>query len=356
MPLLIRQVTPELIQDFVEFSKSEYKSGSAINFESIQWRHLNSPAGPSTSVQLHNDIRQIARIWVQSNYWKLSQKELRVASPIDLLIDPDFRKTQVFISIFNSGMKTALSESDLVIHTSNPLTDDLYRKLMKLSPVTDLDGAFFPLRPIDLLSNKFGLSLPKILKIFDIAFRWLVVLMTTVMRGDLRITSVPQTNIQESIIENFHLTQVFASRRSAQDREWRYSGAGSFNYQIQWFKSGNSPIGYLVWSDREIDGIKGRFIIDIVFEKNLSRYKQMILWSNVINVAIAEDIHALFFFYNSKCDTLRSLSRFPMIRVKRSLLPQQIPIFVRYEKDLPVVDADSIMSKGYFVLADLDMF
>jgi hypothetical protein len=356
MALLIRRVTPDLIADFIEFSKLEYKSGSAINLESIEWRHLNSPAGPSTSVQLHNDAQQIARIWVQSNYWRLGQHELRVASPIDLLIDPDFRKTQVFISIFNSGMKTALSEADLVIHTSNPLTDDLYRKLMKLSPITDLDGAFFPLRPIDLLSKKFDIALPKIFQIFDATFRWLVMLMTTVMKGDLRITSAPQNNIQERIIEDFHLSQSFASRRSAQDREWRYSGAGSFNYQIQWFKSGNLPIGYLVWSDREIDGIKGRFIIDIVFAENLSRYKQMILWSKAINIAIAEDLHALFFFYNSKCDTLRSLSRFPMMRVGRSLLPQQIPIFVRHGKDMPVIDADSIMSKGYFVLADLDMF
>jgi hypothetical protein len=227
---------------------------------------------------------------------------------------------------------------------------------MKLSPITDLDGAFFPLRPIDLLSKKFDIALPKIFQIFDATFRWLVMLMTTVMKGDLRITSAPQNNIQERIIEDFHLTQSFASRRSAQDREWRYSGAGSFSYQIQWFKSGNLPIGYLVWSDREIDGIKGRFIIDIVFAENLSRYKQMILWSKAINIAITEDLHALFFFYNSKCDTLRSLSRFPMMRVKRSLLTQQIPIFVRHGKDVPVIDADSIMSKGYFVLADLDMF
>lgn len=356
MPLLIRRVTPDLIADFIEFSKLEYKSGSAINFESIEWRHLNSPAGPSTSVQLHNDAQQIARIWVQSNYWRLSQNELRVASPIDLLIDPDFRKTQVFISIFNSGMKTALSEADLVIHTSNPLTDDLYRKLMKLSPITDLDGAFFPLRPIDLLCKKYDFALPNMLRIFDTAFKWLVVLLTTLMRGGLRITSVPQTNIQESIVENFHLTQSFASRRSAQDREWRYSGAGNFSYQIQWFKSRNSPIGYMVWSDREIDGIKGRFIIDIVFAENLSRHKRMVLWSKAINIAIDEDLHALFFFFNSKCDTLRSLSRFPMVKVKRSLLPQQIPIFVRYGKDLPVIDADAILSTGYFVLADLDMF
>ena len=356
MPLLIRRVTPELIEDFVEFSKSEYKSGSAINLESIKWRHLNSPAGPSTSVQLHNDVRQIARIWVQSNYWRLSQNELRVASPIDLLIDPGFRKTQVFISIFNSGMKTALSDADLVLHTSNPLTDDLYRKLLKLSPITDLDGAIFPLRPIELLSKRIGITLPKMLKIFDTFFKWLVLLMTTVLRGDLRVTAVPETNIQESIIENFHLTQSFASRRSAQDREWRYSGAGSFSYQIQWFKSGNSPIGYLVWSDREINGIKGRFIIDVVFGENLSKYTRIIMWSRAINIAIANGVHALFFFYNSKCDTLRSLSGFPMVRVKRSLLPQQIPIFVRYREDRTVPDADSLMSKGYFVLADLDMF
>ena len=175
------------------------------------------------------------------------------------------------------------------------------------------------------------------------------------MRGDIRITTVPETSIQESIIESFHQNQSFASRRSTRDREWRYSGAGIFSYQIQWFKSGNSPIGYLVWSDREVNGIRGRFIIDIVFGENLSKFSRLTMWSRAIKIAIAEDPHALFFFYNSKCDTLRNLSGFPLVRVKRSLLPQQIPIFIRYRDDLQVLDANSLMSKGYFVLADFDM-
>jgi len=356
MSVLVRKVTPKLIHEFVEFSKSEYVSGPTVSYESVKWRHLDSPGGPSTSVELHNSDQQIGRILVQTNVWIFGTQELRAASPIELLIHPHFRKTQIFISLFNSGMKTALSESDFVLHTSNPQTDDLYRKLLKLTPITELDGALFPLRPFNLLTTKIRIRVPILEKIGDAIYKKLIVLLTTLLRGDLAFIDPPDAAIQEEIIERFHQSQTFASRRSAADREWRYLGAGVFHYQTQWFKVGNLPVGYLVWSDREINGIKGRFVIDIVCGEKLSRYALLMMWSRTIKLAVTNDTDALFFFFNSKCVSLKHLSHFPLFKVKRSMLPQQIPIFVRSNKNLLQNDFSARISTGYFVLSDLDIF
>ena len=356
MQLIVRKADPTLISDFIDFSKSEYSSGSAIDRDYVKWRHLESPCGPSVSVELYKTNQQIGRIWVQSNCWDFDRHELCVASPIDLLIHPNFRKTMNFISLFNSGMKTALSESDLVLHTSNPTTDGLYRNLLKLSPIAELDGALFPLRPINLIKAKLGIRIPRLSHTLNWSFRKLVGFFTAFLSDQIKLIDTPSIAIQDQIVNSFHLNEPFASRRNLADRNWRYSKECMFHYQTQWIGKANSPVGYLVWSDREIDGIKGRFIIDIVLGEDLSRILFLSMWGEIIKSSLNADIDSIFFFFNSKCSALKRIAGFPLLKVKRSRLPQQIPIFARLNDNTKHDGLMEAMSEGYFVLSDLDMF
>ena len=356
MQLIVRKADPALVSNFIDFSNSEYSSGSAIDPDYVKWRHLESPCGPSVSVELHKADEQIGRIWVHSNCWNFDKHELRVASPIDLLIHPNFRNTMNFISLLNSGMKTALSESDLVLHTSNPTTDGLYRNLLKLSPIAELDGALFPLRPINLVKAKLGISIPRLSHTLNWTYKKFVGFFAAFVSDQIKLIDTPSIAIQDQIINSFHMNEPFASRRNLADRNWRYSEECIFHYQTQWIGKANSPVGYLVWSDREVDGIKGRFIIDVVLGEDLSRSMFLSMWGEIIKSSLNADLDSIFFFFNSKCSALRRIAGFPLLRVKRSRLPQQIPIFARLNDNTQHEGLLEAISKGYFVLSDLDMF
>jgi hypothetical protein len=354
---LVYEITPEAIIRFVEFSQIEYQSGGPTSISVVTWRHLTNPSGRSVAVEIENDLSLIGRIWVQFNHWIVNGKEIKVASPIDFLIHPEFRRLQVFLSLFRNGIQVSNKNADLTLHTSNPLTDGLYRDLMRQVPVTELDGALFPLRPFALIIKKRSCGLSQFITFGDFSFSKLVRIACKVF-APLGVTfaSEPTVDEQKVLIQKFQKDECISRRRSPNDRAWRFEGAGDFNYRVQWIKKGKSFIGYVAWTDRLIDRVHGRFIVDIVLIDSPSWLTTTSIWLKLAVLTLQDEIHALFFFYNKRNTKLRQIASLPMLTVSRSRLPQQVPIFLRFpetdQHDLKNLD----WSTGYFVLSDLDLF
>ena len=354
---VIREVTPSLVAEFVEFSLVEYKSGGPTDASVVEWRHLTNSSGPSTAVMLKNGPQIIGRIWIQFNHWSVLGQELRTASPIDFLIRPDARRIQNFLELFKSGIRVSCDNADLVLHTSNPLTNDLYQKLLKLIPVTELDGAILPLRPFSLFPRpkKFGLS--PLMSMGDIVYSTsLRILCKVVTSSNIRFVDTPTLIEQTDLISKLHLLEI-CGRRSPLDRSWRFAGTGEFKYFVQWIANKNGILGYVVWSDRLINEVEGRFIVDVVLPGQHSWWTILNIWLKVASRALKDGSQALFFFYNKLNPSLKKLASFPFIRVKRERLPQRIPIFIRVPDSKKwKIQSDIDWSIGYFVLSDFDMF
>ena len=349
-------IGPEDVDRFIEFSKCEYETGPPLDSRSISWRHLDNPAGPSTAIELEVNGQSIARIWAQSNVWRLGSQELLLSSPIDLLIHPKHRGIQTFIKIFKEGMATCFLLADGVLHTSNLLTNDIYRKFMKKSPVADLDGAVFPMSPFLLAQELLHLNTRRIYKIGDFLFRMFTSGITRFGSRSIAFVSAPPVGEQELLVEKFHALHPFARRRNQSDREWRYAGEGIFQYNTEWIARKGIPFGYVVTTDRIVNNIKGRFVVDLVIGEQLSKLDLVSMWFMIIRKAQRQSQNALFFFYNAKNKEMKRVAGFPMVTVKRKQLPQEVPIFIDFGTSKMAADSYKVIAEGYFVLADLDTF
>lgn len=346
------------IGPFMDLSDTHYADKPVNDRDVVVWRHLDTPMGPSITVELVDKDESVGRLWIERHPWRVGGHDVVAANPIDFLIREDHRRWPNFMSLFRASIKESLTCADLVFHTSNPLTDDLYRKLMRLTPVTELDGAVMPVRPFASF---------RAAKLFDARFvgRAIDFVIAGAFRAVGRLSSLTAISLepeatdqdQESVIAAFLREEPVAGSRSASQRAWRFRGAGSIRYQQHWLTGRNGVLGYVVTSDRDIDGVAGRFVVDLVIPGKPHRLVLWALWAQLAGSAARDGRDALFFFFNRANRRLARLAGFPMVTVNRDRLPQRVPVFVRLrpEEGRPAL-VDANFASGYFVLADFDLF
>jgi hypothetical protein len=244
-----------------------------------------------------------------------------------------------------------------VFHTSNPLTDDLYRKLMKLEPVTELDGAVLPIRPCAAAEAAGFFRTALVGRVADAVFAAAVRGLGPVGRLlGVRLAAAPEQQQADAVVTAFRSEEPICGARSAEQRSWRFRGAGAMTYQEKWLYRGGRPIGYIVTTDRDVDGVRGRFVVDLVLPGSQPRRIVWSMWLQIAAGAAREDRHAIFFFYNRQNRRLARLAAFPMVTVSRDRLPQRVPVFVRESKASTVTIPAVEWGTGYYVLSDFDMF
>lgn len=336
-----------------------YYQGKSINESSVvHWRHMESPRGPSATVELMDGEDSVGRMWIRTHSWSIHGQPLVAANPIDFLIREDHRRLPAFMALFNATMTESQRLGDLVYHTSNPQTDDLYSKLMKLKPVAELDGAVVPVHPFR------AAAIGGILRL-GLAGRALDSLFSAFLRGlaqvsrltGVRLSEAPPPEVQDHLISAFLAEESVCNMRTGDHRAWRFQGAGSVHYDQRWIFRGRRALGYVVTTDRDVESLKARWVVDIVMPGRPSRAVIWAMWLQQAARAARAGRDALFFLSNQRNTSLAHLASLPMVRIPRPRLPQRVPVFVRASKGgdpsrLQGVD----LAGGYYVLSDFDMF
>jgi hypothetical protein len=356
--IVVDTASDERLRRFVELSATYYSTDAAIDPTVVAWRHLQAPTGPSTTVELVDGDETVGRMWIQTHEWSVRGVPVTAANPIDFLIREDHRRLPAFMSLFKSTMAEAQRRADLVFHTSNPLTDDLYRKLMKLTPVTELDGAVVAVRPFATAeaagvfrAGVFGRALD------SVCAAALRIIAKAAGISGVRLSSAPSRDQQDRVASSLAMDEAVCATRSGEYREWRFRGAGSIRYDVHWVTRRGKTLGYVVTTDRDIDGVRGRFVVDLVMPGSPSRLTIVLMWLRLAGIAAGQRRHALFFFYNRKNPRLARLAGLPLVTVSRDRLPQRVPVFVRPSRSAEQTAFDGVdWSAGYFVLSDFDMF
>ena len=345
----------ERMRDFLALAATHYQ-GEPINDERVvRWRHLEAPNGPSTAVELMDDGASIGRMCIQIHDWSVGGRTVRAANPIDFLIREDHRSLTAFLSLFKSTMREAAARSDLVYHTSNPVTDDLYRKLAKLTPVAELDGALLPIRAASLARGSTSVDLGPLGRLLDAGSALVPRALGRLARvSGLRLDPGAAPAEQAAVTSRLRRDEQVCSTRSEEWRKWRFNGAGSITYEQFWIRRHGRVVGYVVTSDRDLEGVRGRFVVDLVLPGGRARWA-IAMWLQLAERAAVAGRDALFFFYNRSNPRLAALAGLPLITVNRSRLPQRVPVFVRVPKDAAPDITAADFAAGYYVLADFDL-
>lgn len=356
--VVVGVASEERIEPFLRLTETYYHDKPVNQASVVRWRHLEAPLGPSTTVELVDGEESVGRMWIRTHFWSIRGRVVRAANPVDFLIREDHRRFPSFISLFNGTMKEAQQRSSFVYHTSNPLTDDLYRKLMKLKPVTELDGAVMPIFPLGAVqaagvirTGAFGRAVDSVFAMLVRSLGWLSRL------GGVRLGAPPPMEDQERVLAEFAAEETVCAARSRDHRDWRFRGAGPTVYQEHWVIRRGRPIGYLITSDRDVEALRACFVIDLVLPGKPSRLVRWSLWLQAAALAASRGRHAVFFLHNRSNTALAHLGSLPMVRIPRARLPQRMPVFIRPSKDVdPSIFEGVDFSCGYYVLSDFDMF
>ncbi|MFL5844089.1 MAG: hypothetical protein ACJ762_05285 [Solirubrobacteraceae bacterium] len=342
------------IPAFCALAATEYPGEPVTDVDYVVWKHLRGPDGPSTAIELKAGDAVKGRIWGQRRRWRVHGREHAASNPIDLVIEPDARALPSLLRLLKGSFAIGMEEADLIFHTSSTSTDMMYRRFMHLTPVADLDGGVIALRPAHLLSARGKRKAGPLARAADAVFGLLAGGVARVLGRSIALVPEVEPAEDARIIAAFHAEEAVAGVRDVPWRDWRLRDPSIAGYSFRWIVAKDRPVGWLAVADREVDGMQLRFVLDVIAPGAVTSGFARSLWSAASADALAAGRDAIVVLANfGGNERLSGLARLPLIRVARSRLPQEVPLFVRWSENARGDEPD--LGVGYWTMSDFDM-
>lgn len=346
------------VEEFLKLSISQKLPDRVCNADHVKWKHLQSPFGASTAIDLVEKEEVFGRLWVTYRHWKLNNEFLQMGHPQDLLVDTRKRALNDVVGLIECAFSRSLSESGMMYHGANPNSEGLYKRIFRSRPNFHLQASVFPVSPLLLVSNlvtKRGGNSPSI---FDIGYRKILRAINWMFRGTRLLRDLESINDLENIFRRFNESEVFGAVRSKEYFDWRFSQDTTTPYVVKCICIRDQIVGYVVWSDTSAYGFRARVLIDVVWIEKKSLINRFRLWISIADYS-NKNIDLIVFISNQNNSALRKVSSIPMLIVPKKLMPQAIPIYLRLDQSRAGSNPlfiENQFRKSYFTLSDLDFF
>jgi len=344
------------LSEHIAVGASVYSSPEVINADHLRWKHLQNPYGPSTSVSLRNELETlVGRSFIQPRtFWFTPAVSCRGATITDLVIMPEARNAATLI-----GMTRAIKSPqgvDVVIHTSNDVSDLIYRKLFKFPIAFTLAATGLPIRVSNFLKSYF--ANPILIKVSELLVSpWRLLLRASALVigsvSGVRLAAEPTDGVISEIFEEYRQHAGAHFERSQRFLKWRFSEGPIFNGTIEWVWSQGECVGYLAFKRVTLGGLDVFVILDAVLRRRLTQKESIALKFVAARLAIESSCDAIFTLANLDSPALKWLKGFPFIHIPDRHLPHPTPIFIHAADEF-----ESLKNKKdiFFTLADLDYF
>jgi len=350
------KLTAQELVDHIAVGSSEYSSPEVVNPDHVAWKHLDNPYGPSVSVSLRKESGElVGHSFLQPRMFCIGHGQVVSGATItDLVIVPAERIAAALIGM--TRMAKSVECFDVVLHTSNHVSDVIYRKLFKFPVACTLVASALPLRVANALAAHVPIGwLRDGLDILVAPWRWLVkgaaALSGTV--GRISFGVEPAASVADEIFEDFkgHAGPHF--ERNTAFLDWRFREGPVFKGQLLWVWCRRQCLGYIAVRKVSINGFDVLVVLDSVLRRPLNKLESVSVQLLCAREAVQAHCDAVFCLANQGNDALRWWSEAPFIRIPDSYLPHPTPIFV-HTKGRSV---GKVFGAGVFLtLADLDYF
>lgn len=343
----------------VDVAYETYDRPEVIDEDQLTWKHLETPFGPSEAVVLL-DINVKGRLHGRSfimprPFVTKGEKIVRGATVADLVLRPESRNAGRLIAMVKATKQ--LENHDIVLHSSNEVSDVFYRKMFKFPVRFSLASAGLPVR-LGSYVRKSGKS-PVLAQLANLALlparlampliRWVTGAATGLKLGD-----APDPVSMDAIHKGHHIRTGPQFERSAKYVDWRYrKGPISRSDVVGLYKKGGEAIGYAALRSVTLDEIRFCVLMDLITRRALSSAELMAFKFAMIDWTRKTGGDIAFAMFNPEHLELAKLSNFPFVRVPDSALPHPSPIFLHQKAG--TLDDDSAKSL-FFMVGDLDYF
>ena len=344
------------ISEHIDLAKVVYQSCEVIDPLHIQWKHINGIGGPSFIVAARDDSGVLqGRSFLQPRtFFTDSETLVNGAVVTDLVVDPEARNASTLI-LLTKAIKSP-KEVDVVIHTSNQISDILYKGLFKFPVACTLKATGIPLRLKNILKSYVKSTI--ILTCIDLFFspyRQVLSFFSKIAFEftGIRFVAEPDSEVVKEIFDSFNLISGAHFERSAAYLKWRFQDGPIFDGDIKWVGINNVCLGYVALRQVQINGVNICVIMDAVMQRDLSWAESVAIKFLTVSYALKNSYDAVFTLVNVNNSCLKWLKGFPFAVIPDHLLPHSTPIFIHAsEKIYPALNRENV----YLTLADLDYF
>jgi hypothetical protein len=327
---------------------------TVLNQNHFWWKHGIGPAKPSYAVSLFESDHLVGRAMIQRRSLRLGHGHtLRGGLVFDLILAPAHRSAANFISLCRGQMKAP--ELDILVHTSNEVSDPLYRNLMRYSIVCHLEAYGLPVRSRRILRKLLGRSLPG----FDLlTFPWRLTL--RVVAEAFRKLSQLEFRTDIPAATELHEVKTYLSSLGSPhfDRDpnflrWRFLEGPLLKGQLVCLYKANQFCGYVASRRVGFEGIELLLLMDFAPARSLTRTERLAVRLELLARAVREGADVVLTMMNPYSKVAAEILGFPFIRLPDRFLPHQTPIYVR-----PLRETDALhgLDSMYITLADIDYF
>jgi hypothetical protein len=354
--VVFKKFTETQVVNFIRLSEVEYgRMESVTDADHVRCKHLQAPYGPSTAMNLECLDEVVGRAILQPRLICLSGKQVSVAIVSDALIHPDFRRpASNFISIMQSIKKAR--EFALVFHTSNNISENIYKKLLRFKWPFSLRAYGLPLNLSKATFKVLKFDSP-LLELFSAFYKYLVLLLcrTAAIFFQFKITTEKPDDIcfdefcgKEAIKNDCEMV------RDSKFIKWRFLQSPLWQAKILYLYKDSKLCGYVVLRNVELEGMKFTVVMDFAINEKFNILQLLCLRCSIIRMALNYGNDIVFTLLNPLSRTSKKLLGFPWIKIPERYMPQRTPIFL-HVNDPAMADLES-QSRIHLTLGDLDYF
>lgn len=354
--IVFKKLSEDQVVNFIRLSEVEYgRMESVTDADHVRCKHLQTPYGPSTAMNLECAGKVVGRAMLQPRLIHLSGKRVPVAFVSDTLIHPDFRRpASNFITLMQSIKKA--QDFPLVFHTSNNITEDIYKKLLKFKLPFSLTafGFLLNLRKAAFKVLKFDSPL---FDLFSIPYRYLVLLLcrTAAIFFDFKITTEkPDDTCFDEFCQKEAIKNDCEMVRDTQFLKWRYLQSPLWQAKILYLHKDSQLCGYVVLRNVVLEGMKFTVVMDFALNETVNTLQLLFLRCSIIRMALNHGDDMVFTMLNPLSRASKNFIGFPWVKIPEGYLPHRTPIFI-HVNDPAIANLEN-QSSIHLTLGDLDYF
>jgi hypothetical protein len=350
-------MSADRVDEHLALAALVYDTPQVLDSPHFTWKHCASPYGASLCVALRTDDTRLAgRMLLQPRrFFTARDSALDGATITDLVIDPKHRSAAQLISMVKAAKAPA--GISLVIHTSNEVSDPLYRQLFKFKSEVELQALGIPVSVKRFLQRYTSAAL--VLGWIDLVTMGPVRLTLGAwagiqsLRTGMRLGARPDDAELESILGEFRANAGPHFERTPAFLKWRFDDGPLFTIHIEWLWQGQECLGYMAWQRIDKRGLQILAIADLVTRRPLSASQARAVKLMAIRLCIRHKLDAVFTLANTKNPIIAGLSGFPFLRIPDSQLPHPSPMYFHADPNNFPLERRALT---YLSLADLDFF
>lgn len=347
------RIIKRIITDYSKLSKNEYKENNPVcSREHLKWKYLNNPFGFSYGINGYDKKNLIARVSYQKKKFFFKNKILMGVNLCDLLISKNYRTIENFLKLTDEFfVKKEIPECSFSIMIPNEKSLPLYKKVLRISPIGNLEIRFLPLIT-SFLNSLLGWKLfaplnfliEKLISIFLNFFKYF-------SKINFSVKKIEKVEY-EHMINKYYKDELLQGDRSYEWISWRYNKKSNINYSIEYIYLKNNLIGYFAY--RKIKKFRINMILlmeTVLIKKNF--FIEISILLKLIKTIINSNCSFLINIRTrQKNNFLNNRFLFPFI--PNYLLPNPLELFMINNSK---IDNEALNIKNHKInMADLDIF